>query len=330
MTRGSSAARLKRVLALGVLSWAIVGGAHGADNGSFPVKAVRIINPFTPGGAVDFVARLVAQKLSETWGQPVIVDNRPGAGTNIGTELVVRASPDGYTLLVTSAVIATNVSLYTLPFDPVRDLRAVSLIAQSPFVLAVHPSVPARTVAELIKVAQSKPRSLAFGSAGAGTTTQLMLELFKSMAKVDMLHVPYKGAGPAMNALLSGEVQATFLPVTVVLPQARAGRIRALAVSSAARVELAPELPSVAESGLPGFDPIGWYVMFAPRATPSAVVLQVNRAVNEATRQREPRQALLSSGMVPVNGPPETLREYMKSEIARWGKVIRDAGIQPE
>lgn len=300
------------------------------EGGGFPIKPVRLVNPYTPGGAVDFVARLVAQKLSESWGQPVIVDNRPGAGTNIGTEMVVRAAPDGYTLLLTSAVIATNVTLYRLPFDPVKDLQPVALVAQSPFVLAVHPAVPARNVSELIKFAKSRSTPIAFGSAGAGTTTQLMLELFKSMAKVEILHVPYKGAGPAMNALISGEVQTTFLPVTIVLPQARAGKIRALAVSSAKRVELAPELPTVSESGLAGFDPIGWYAMFAPAATPRALVERLNTAVNNATRQRELRQVLLTNGMVPFNGTAEALRDYMKSEIARWGKVIKESGIKPE
>ena len=304
-----------------------VRAAEGAD---FPKRAVRLINPYAPSGAVDFVARLIGQNLGERWGQSVVVDNRPGAGTNIGTEMVVRANPDGYTLLLTSAVIATNVSLYKLPFDPVSDLMPVSLVAQSPFVLVAHPGVPARTVAELIKLARSRPGQISFGSAGAGTTAHLMLELFKSMAQVDILHVPYKGGGPAMNAVLSGEVQTSFLPVTVVMPQAASGKVRALAVSSAKRVELAPELPSVSESGLPGFDPIGWYAMFAPAGTPRSIIGRVNAEVGRSIQVREVRDRLLANGMVPVGGSPDTLGEYLKSEIVRWGKVIKASGIQPE
>lgn len=304
--------------------------AAAAEVADFPTRPIRLINPYAPGGAVDFVARSVAQKLNESWGQPVIVDNRPGAGTNIGTELVVRAAPDGYTMLLTSAVIATNVTLYRLAFDPVQDLAPIALVAQSPFVLAVHPAVPAKNISELVSLAKTKAGQITFGSAGAGTTTHLMLELFKSMAKVDILHVPYKGGGPAMNALLSGEVQTTFLPVTVVLPQARAGKIRALAVTSARRVELAPDLPSVSESGLPGFDPIGWYAMFAPAATPRSLVNRINTVVNRGIQQRDLQERMSANGMVPVGGAPEVLRDYMKGEIARWGKVIKESGIQPE
>lgn len=299
--------------------------AQGTD---FPSRPVRMINPYTPGGAVDFVARSLAQLLNGAWGQPVIVDNRPGAGTNIGTEMVVRAAPDGYTLLLTSAVIATNVTLYRLPFDPVKDLTPVALAAQAPFILAVTPSLPAKSVQELITLA--KTRELSFGSAGAGSTTHLMLELFKSMASVKILHVPYKGGIPALNAVISGEVQTTFLPITVVLPQARAGKLRALAISGAKRVELAPELPTVSESGLTGFDPMGWYAMFAPAGTPRPIVNRINADINRGLQQPEARERFLANGMLTYSGPPEFLRDYLRSEIARWGKVIKESGIQPE
>jgi len=304
-------------------------GTVGVNASDFPTKPVRLVNPYAPGGAVDLVSRSVGQKLSEIWGQPVIVDNRPGAGTNIGTDTVVRAAPDGYTLLLTSAVIATNISLYKkLPFDPFKDLDPVALIAQSPFILTVHPSMHVNNVSELIALAKTSKKQITFASAGTGTTTHLMLELFKSMSKTNILHVPYKGGGPAINALVSGEVQMTFLPITVVLPQVQAGRLKALAVSSAKRVETWSELPSVSESGLPGFDPIGWYAMFAPANTPRKILLQINSAVNQSLKQKDVRKVLLASGMIPIGGSSDALRDHLKSEISRWGKVIRESGIQ--
>ncbi|MBI3068843.1 MAG: tripartite tricarboxylate transporter substrate binding protein [Betaproteobacteria bacterium] len=301
-----------------------------AQAAQYPTRPVRLINPFSPGGAVDLVARTVAQKMTESWGQPVIVDNRPGAGTMIGTDIVVRAAPDGYTLLLTSAVIATNVTLYPQQRDPLTELAPIALVVQAPFVLAVHPSLPAKSVRELINLAKAKPRQVAYGSAGAGTTTHLMLELFKSLASIDMLHVPYKGGGPAVNALVGGEVQATFLPITVILPQARAGRVRALGVSSAKRAELAPELPTVAEAGLPGFDAAGWYAMFAPAGTPRSIVGQINAEVNRALQLPDVRERFLTNGMVSFGGAPGALADYLKLEIARWAKVIKEAKIKPE
>jgi tripartite-type tricarboxylate transporter receptor subunit TctC len=305
-------------------------GAACAQSGDYPNRPIRMINPYAPGGAVDVVARPFAQKLTETLGQSVIIDNRPGAGTNIGTEMVVKANPDGYTILLTSAVIATNVSLYTLPFDPTRDLLPISQPLQAPFVLAVHPNVPARTTQEFIALARSKPGELTFGSAGAGTTTHLMLELFKSMGKTNILHVPYKGGAPAINALISGEVQMTMLPVTVVMPQARGGRVRALAVTSAKRLDQIPELPTVAESGVAGFDPIGWYAFFAPAGTPRNVIMRLNGDMNRILQQPDVRERFVSNGMFPSGGAPEALRDHLKSEITRWSKVIKEAGIKPE
>ena len=297
---------------------------------SYPSKPVRIINPFSPGGAVDIVSRTVAQKMAEAWKQPVVVDNRPGAGTLIGTDLVVNAVPDGYTLLLTSAVIATNVTLYPQSRNPLKALAPIALVVQAPFVLAVHPAVPAKSVQELIDLAKASPRQIAYGSAGAGTTTHLMLELFKLMAQVDMLHVPYKGGGPAMNALLAGEVQCTFLPITVVLPQAKAGRVRALGVTSGKRVELAPELPTLAESGLPGFDPVGWYAMFAPAGTPDDVVKPVNSQINRILQLPDIRDRFMANGMVPFGGTPTALAKYLAAEISRWGKVIKESNVKPE
>jgi len=295
----------------------------------YPAKPIRIVNPLTPGGAVDLIARPIAQKLSEAWGQPVIIENRPGAGTTIGTEVVVRAAPDGYTLLAAPAAISVNVSLYrNLSFDPVKDLAPVVLVVQTPHILAVHPSVPAKSVRELISLAKARPGQVVYASLGAGTSTHLTMEMFRSLAKIDLLHVPYKGATPAVIALVGGEVHAIFNPPSAILPQARAGKMRALAVSSARRAEIAPELPTVAESGLPGFEVIVWFAMFAPADTPRGIVAQLNAEINRILQQPEVRERFLTIGMMPVGGTPEALGNYLKLEVARWAKVVKEAGVK--
>ncbi len=309
------------------VTWAATAAAQSVR---YPTKPIRLVNPFTPGGSVDIVARAMAQKLNEAWGQPVIVDNRPGAGTTIGTGMVTRAAPDGYTLLATTGTISVNVSLYrNLQFDPVKDLAPIALVVQTPNVLAVHPSVPAKSVQELINLAKGKPGQVIYASSGAGTSTHLTMEMFTSIAKIDMLHVAYKGATPAVGALLGGEVQAIFNPITAMLPQARAGKVRALAVSSGKRVEVAPELPTVAESGLPGFESIVWYATFAPAATPRGITNQINAEINRILQQSEVREHFLKIGMVPLGGTPEALGDYLKLEIARWAKVVKEAGVKP-
>ncbi len=318
-----------RIVSL-IVALALAGPVAGAQLERYPSKPIRIVVPFTPGGSNDLLGRIVAQKLNEAWGQPVIIDNRPGAGSTIGIELVVRAPPDGYTLLTTSGGIAINVSLYRLPFNPVTDLAPVALLAQMPYLLAVHPSLPARSTRDLISLAKAQPGKLVFSSSGAGTSSHLAMEMFKSLAKIDVLHVPYKGGGPAVNALAGGEVQMTFNVITGTLPHARAGRIRALAVSSAARVEIAPELPTVAESGLPGFEAIAWYNLFAPAGTPRGIVNRINAEVNRLLAQPEVRERLLALGVVPFTGTPQALGDYLKLEVVRWAKVIKDAGIKLE
>lgn len=323
---------MKRALrALAVSAFILVPAATAsAQSGDYPNRPVRMINPYAPGGAVDVIARTFSQKLNEAIGQSVVVDNRPGAGTNIGTEMVVRAAADGYTILLTSAVIATNVSLYKLSFDPVRDLAPVSQPLQSPFVVMINPSVPAKNMQEFLALARSRGNELTLGSAGAGTTTHLMFELLKAMGKFNMVHVPYKGGAPALNAVIGGEVQMSILPVTIVMPQAKAGRVRALAVTSAKRVEQLPELPTVAESGIPGYDPIGWYAVFAPAGTPRAVIMRLNTEINRILQQADVKERFIANGMFPVIGPPEALRDHLKSEISRWSAVIKSTGIQPD
>jgi tripartite-type tricarboxylate transporter receptor subunit TctC len=311
-------------LAIGCASFA----AHAQN---YPVKSVRIVNPFTPGGGVDTVGRTLAAQLNELWGQPVIIDNRPGAGTTIGTEIVARANPDGYTLLLTNPTIATNVTLYkNLSFDVVRDLAPVSLTMHSPYALTVHPSVKATSVKELVALARAAQGKMVYGSVGQGSLAHLTMELFKSQAKFDMLHVPYKGGAPSVAALMSGEIQAIFSPISAVIPLSRAGKVRALAVSSAKRVDLAPELPSVAELGYPGFEATSWYPIFAPAKTPRAVIRKINADVNTILKRPEIRDRYLKLGIVPNIDTPEALGEYLNVEINRWSRIIIDTGVKPE
>jgi len=306
------------------LAWPVA--ATAAER--YPVKPVRIVVPFAPGGSNDLVARVLAQRFTESWKQPVVIDNRPGGGSTIGIGIVTRATPDGYTLLVTSGGIAINVSLYRLSFDPVKDLDPVALLAQMPYLLAVNSSLPARTTQEFINLAKSRPGKLAFSSSGAGTSSHLTMEMFKSAAKIDLLHVPYKGGAPAVNAVIGGEVQATFNVITGPLPHVRAGRLRALAVSSAQRVEVAPELPTVSESGVPGFEVIAWYNMFAPAGTPRAVIRQLNGEINSMLQEPEMRERFRKLGVTPRTSTPKELGDYLKFEINRWAKLIKETGIK--
>lgn len=319
---------LKAAAAVAGLLW--LGTAAAAQGTGFPVKPVRLINPFAAGGPVDIVGRTVAQELSAAWGPPVIVDNRPGAGTTLGAALVARATPDGYTLLVTSVSTAVASTVYrNLPYDAARDFAPVVNVAQTPLVFAVNPSVPAKSVKEFIVHARAKPVS--YGSAGQGTITHLAGELLKSVGKIDSLaHVPYKGGAPSVAATAAGEVQALFDQSVAVLPQARAGKLRALAVTTARRADIAPDLPTFAESGLPGFEVIVWNAIFAPGGTPRATVERINTDVNRVLKQPQMRERLSGLGLEPVGGSAADFSAYFKSEIARWAKVSSEAGVRIE
>lgn len=313
-----------------ILSVALASPAAAAEAERYPTKPIRLVVPFTPGGSNDLIGRVIAQKMNEAWGHPVIIDNRPGGGSTIGIEVVVRAAPDGYTLLTTSGGIAINVSLYKLAFNPVTDLAPVALVAQMPYLLAAHPSLPARSAQDLINLAKAQPGKLVFSSSGAGTSSHLAMEMFKSAAHIDMLHVPYKGGAPAVSAVVSGEAQMTFNVITGPLPHVKAGKLRAIAVSSAKRAEVAPEIPTVAESGLPAYDVIAWYNIFAPARTPRTIVNRLNIGVNRILRESDVRARLLALGVSPLTGAPEDLGNYLKFEVARWGKLIRETGIKLE
>ena len=299
-----------------------------ANAQNYPSRPIRIVVPYTPGGSNDLVGRVLAQKFHEAWGQPVIIDNRPGGGSTIGIDLVARAAPDGYTLLTTSGGIAINVSLYTLPFNPVKDLSPIILLAQMPYLLAVHPGLAAKSVRELVTLAKAQPGKLIFASSGAGTSSHLAMEMFRYMGGFEVLHVPYKGGGPAVTALMSGEVQGVFNVVTGTLPYARSGKLRALAVSSAKRAEVAPDIPTIAEAGVPGYEVIAWYNVFAPARTPRPIIDRLNAEINRLLQTDEVRSRFQTLGVSPLGGTPEALGKYLEFEITRWAKLIKDTGVK--
>lgn len=314
------------VMALGLVSQSV----DAAEVDSYPSKPIRLIVPFAPAGSNDLLGRVLGQKLNEAWHQPAIIDNRPGGGSTIGIETVVRAAPDGYTLLITSGGIAINVSLYKLSFNPVKDLAPIALLAQMPYLVAVNPSVPAKNIAELIAVAKAQPGKLTFASSGIGTSSHLMGEMFRTQAKIDMLHIAFKGGGPAVNSVISGEVKVLFNVITGVLPMVRAGKLKGLAVSSKQRAAVAPEVPTIAESGIAGFDVIAWYNLFAPARTPKPIVNKLNAEINRVLQQSDTRTRFLGLGVEPMSGSPEALGDYLQFEIKRWAKLIKDADIRAE
>jgi tripartite-type tricarboxylate transporter receptor subunit TctC len=315
------------------LAGLILLGACGITTAAegYPTRPIRLVNPYTPGGSVDFFCRTVAQNASESLGQRVIVDNRPGAGTNIGTEIVVRAQPDGYTLLCNSSAIAINPTLYgKLPFDPVRDLNTVAFVSQSPVLLVVYPGVPAKSVGELLNLARAKPGELRFASSGIGSTIHLALEQFKYMAKVDITHVPYKGGGQAMLDLIAGQVQGVFQTLPTVGAHLKSGKLRAIAMATAKRSEFAPELPTIAETGVPGFDASVWYAVFAPRAVNARIVETWNAEINRMLKQAQVKELFFANGMSPMGGTVRDANELFAREVKRWSGVMKAAKIKIE
>lgn len=302
-----------------------------AGDASFPTRPVRMVNPYTPGGSVDLVGRSLAAGLTELWGQQVIIDNRPGAGTQIGTELVVRAEPDGYTTLVTSSAVAIISSMYkNMRIDPARDLRAIALVASSPFMMVVNPSVQAKSVSELVALAKAQPGKIVGASSGVGTTTHLTLEMFKAMAKVDILHVPYKGGGPAISDLIGGRTHVHFNTPGTLLPHAKAGKLRPIAMTSASRVDFAPELPTAAESGVPGFEATVWYGVYGPKTLPPRLVERWNASVNQYLKTPAAQAHLQRSYMQAKGGTPAEFAQFHNRETERWSAVVKSAGIEPQ
>jgi tripartite-type tricarboxylate transporter receptor subunit TctC len=310
---------------------AIAYGALAHAQAPYPTKPVRLIVPQSPGASTDLTARLIAQKLSAAFGQPVVVDNRPGAGSIIGTDLVAKAAPDGYTLLVVASSITLNPSLHrNLPFDVLRDLAPITQLSAFPNLLTVHPALPVKTVKDLIALAKAKPGSLNYGSSGSATGTHLSAELFKYMTGIDMVHVPYKGGGPAVQALLGGQVQLNFATIVSVLPHVRSGKLRAIAVTTAKRSPSMPEIPTIAESGVPGYDHGPWNGFLAPARTPRAVIARLNEETARILHLPETKAVFTNEGAEPVGNKPEEFGAIIKAETAKWAKVIQSAGIKAD
>jgi tripartite-type tricarboxylate transporter receptor subunit TctC len=298
---------------------------------SFPSQAIKIVAPVPPGGGVDILSRALAQKLTESFGVPVLVENKAGASAVVGTDYVAKSAPDGYTLLMGYSVLATNRFLQTsLPYDLDRDLTPVINVGYIPLILVTPPSFPANSVKELIALAKAKPGQLAFASGGAGAGAHLSGELFKHQAGVDLMHVPYKGNAPALNDLLGGHVQIMFDTITTSLPHVKGGQLKALATTGAKRSPLAPDIPTMIEAGLPNFEISAWYMMFAPKKTPKDVIAKLNAALNAAISDPEVVKRMSAQGVAFVGGTPEQAETFLQSEVTRWGEVIRTSGIKAE
>jgi tripartite-type tricarboxylate transporter receptor subunit TctC len=298
---------------------------------TYPSKAIRLVVPFAPGGGTDLTARIVAQKLSENFGQQVVVDNRGGAGTIVGTQVVVSAPPDGYTLLIGTPHLTTLPSLGTkLPYDPSKDVAPITNLVSTPNLLVIHPSLPAKTVKELIVLAKARPGTLNYSSAGVGGGSHLSAELFKAMAGIDMVHVPYKGAGPALIDLLAGNVATYFGSVASSLPHVKSGRLRALGVTGLQRSTAAPDVPTIAEAGVPGFEVSNWNGLLGPAAVPKDIIDKLHREVGKVLQAADVKERFLKEGFTPVGNSPAEFAAYLKAETAKWTKVIKSAGIRAE
>jgi tripartite-type tricarboxylate transporter receptor subunit TctC len=305
------------------------GQAHSTSSGqAYPTRPVRVVVPFAPGGGIDFAARLTALHLQQQLAQNFIVDNRPGAGGIVGSEVVAKAAADGYTLLATPISHAVNISLTPrMPFHPEKDFAPIVHIASAANIVLVHPSVPARSAAELVKLARARPGELSFASSGSGSSTHLATELFRMLAKIDLLHVPYKGGGPALSDLIGGQVSMYFASLPAAGPHLKSGRLRAIGVTGRQRATTLPELPTVSESGVPGYEYVGWYGLLAPAATPAAIVARLNAEANKFLKNKEFSDRIAADGAEPAGGTPEAFAAFIHAEIAKWARVIKHSGM---
>lgn len=308
------------------------GGALGQADSQYPSKPIRMIVPSAPGSGPDIMARAIGQKLTESLGQPIVIDDKPGAGGIIGSEAAAKSPPDGYTLIMSNAgAHAVNVSLYAkLPYDPVKDFAPVTLVAMAPNILIVHPALPASSVKELIALAKAKPGELTFGSGGNGSTAHLSGEMFRAMAGINIVHVPFKGSPAAVIGVISGQIAIAFPNIPPALPHVRSGKLKALAVTTAKRSAAVPDLPTVAESGLPGYEATAWFGVFAPAATPPQIVARLNAAIVKIVHLRDVRDRLAAEGAEAVGNTPEQFAQIVKNDIAKWAKVVKASGARPE
>ena len=297
----------------------------------YPAKSIRFILPFPPGGPTDLLGRIVAQKLADQLGQPVVPDNRPGAGGNLGLELAAKSPPDGYTVVLSSPLVAISPSLYPkLGYDPAKDLAPISLVAGIQNIMVVHPSVPAKTLKEFVQLAKNNPGELNFGSGGVGTTTHLAPELLMSVAHINMVHVPYKGTGQALIGLISGQVDMVIMAAAAAAPQIQAGKVRPIAVFSARRTPVAHDVPTTKEAGIPGIEVELWYGILTSAGTPRDIVERLNAEIVRALAAPEVREKLAASGIEPLTDTPDEFAKFIRSETVRFARVIKDAGIKPE
>jgi tripartite-type tricarboxylate transporter receptor subunit TctC len=305
--------------------------AGAAAQTTYPNRAVRMVVPSSAGGGSDIIARIVAPKLAERLGQQVIVDNRAGAGTMIGGEVVAKAPPDGYTLLMGISTLATNPAIYRkVPYNALTDFAPITLTLSAPNILVVHPSLPVKTVRELVWFSEARPGALNFASAGTGTNPHLSMELFLSLAKLKMVHIPYKGSAPAVTDLLGGQVAVMTATMLTGIPHVRSGRLRALGVTSAGRTAVAPEVPTIAESGLPGYEAVQWYGVLAPAQTPKEIVARLHRDLAAVLHTTEIKERFAADGGDPGGNTPEEFGRYIRAETEKWAKVVKAAGIKPE
>ena len=318
--------RITAVVLACLIGWCVA----PASAQTYPAKAVRVVVPYSAGGGIDFMARLVSLRLQENLGQPFVVDNRPGAGGVVGSEVVATARPDGYTLLAVPISHAANTSLRKLSFDPVTGFAPIVYLASAPNVVLVHPSLPVRTIGEFTRLARRHPGELSYASSGNGSSTHLAAELLKMLAKVELLHVPYKGGGPALTDLIAGQVSMYIGSLPASLPHVRSGRLRGLAVTSAERVKALPDTPTVIEAGVRGYEYVGWYGLLAPAGTPTAVIERLNAAVNAILRQSAVADKLAATGAQPTGGTPAQFADHIKREIEKWALVVKHARMRKD
>ena len=321
---------LQRMAVAALSACAVLSCMHASAYAqSYPTRAIRVVVPYVPGGGVDFVGRTIAQKLADSWGSAVFVENRPGGGTNIGSEIVARAVPDGYTLLVAGVPNTANMALYQkLPYDLVKDFAPVILMDTAPNILAVHPSVPAKSVKELIALARVRRGALTYASAGIGSSNHLSGELFRVMAGIDIVHVPYKGGGAAITDLLAGQISMYFGTTPSTLPFVKNGKVRALGVTTAKRTVAAPELPTIAEGGLPGYEQSAWHGLLAPAGTPDAVIARLNTEVGRLLRSPDVLEKFAVQGIDVIGGSPADLAAFIRQDLAKYANLVKTAGIR--